>query len=268
LRNEYVCRRGLFLRIFPLAFVGNGGPTAKILAEEQFVPAPNESPQRTILVDIQGPLSDLRKAFDQKWRNCLNHAERNPVAVAQGTADTFFEDFIPLYEQLVARKKFTEPNDINEFQRVQQSLPDAFKMGIFLCTEHGTLTGGAICSALGDTGLYLFGATNDLGLKNKGAYRLQWHALQWLKDQGCKYYNLNGINPSKNPGSYHFKAGLAGKSGRELPYFGRFDCCSGFGPASVVRIAQATLPPLKRFIGPARRLYRLVLRPKARAPRS
>lgn len=255
LRSEYAGRRGLFLRVFPLAFAANGNLPADILAQEHFVPAPNESSQQTILVNIEAPLADLRKAFQQKWRNCLNHAERNPLVVTQGTGDLLFADFIPLYKQLVARKKFTEPNDIFEFRQIQQRLPDFFKMGIFLCTENGTLTGGAICTAMGDTGLYLFGATNELGLKNKGAYLLQWHALQWLKDHGCKYYNLNGVNPAKNPGSYRFKAGLAGKSGQELPYLGRFDSFAGFGPALAVRLAQITLPRLKRFICPTQGVH-------------
>lgn len=249
LRNEYVCRRHMVLRIFPLAFAGNGCVPEDLFKTEQYVPSPNEAPQQTLLVDIDGPLSELRKGFDKKWRNCLNHAERNPVQITQGTDDTLFADFIILYRQLVARKKFSEPNDINEFKRIQTSLPDTYKMRIFLCHENEVLTGGAICSAIGDSGLYLFGATNDVGLKNKGAYLLQWHALQWLKDRGCKYYNLNGINPVKNPGSYHFKAGLAGKNAREVHYLGRFDCYSGIGPATITRLGGRTLPFVKRVLG-------------------
>jgi len=267
LRNQYAGRRGLFLRVFPLAFATNSGSPTEVPAAEQFVPAPNETPQQTILMNIEAPLADLRKGFHQKWRNCLNHAERNSLVVRQGNDDLLFADFIPLYKQLVTRKQFVEPNNIFEFKRIQQCLPNPFKMCIFLCNENGALTGGAICSAMGDTGLYLFGATNELGLKNKGAYLLQWHALQWLKDQGCKYYNLNGINPVKNAGSYHFKAGLGAKSGHELPYLGRFDSCVGFGAASFVRVAQLTLPRLKGFLHPVQDLSRLVWRREAAGPR-
>jgi lipid II:glycine glycyltransferase (peptidoglycan interpeptide bridge formation enzyme) len=35
--------------------------------------------------------------------------------------------------------------------------------------------------SIGDTGVYLFGATNDEGMKNKGSYLLQWKAIQWMK---------------------------------------------------------------------------------------
>jgi lipid II:glycine glycyltransferase (peptidoglycan interpeptide bridge formation enzyme) len=248
LRNEFVCRRGLFLRIYPLAFTGGVGPLPDLFAEENYIPTLNEAPQQTILLNVENPLIDIRKGFEQKWRNCLNHAERNSLEISQGTADALFEDFIPLYRDMVARKKFTESNDINEFKRIQASLPEACKMRIFLCRENGTLTGGAICSAMGKSGLYLFGATNDLGLKNKGAYLLQWHALQWLKDQGCKNYNLNGINRTTNPGSYHFKSGLAGRYAQEIYYLGRFDSYAGISSTTIAFSGLYILPRLKRVL--------------------
>jgi hypothetical protein len=248
LRNEYVCRRGLVLRVFPLAFEGQGSPSGESLADEMFVQAPDESPSQTLLVNIETPLDELRKGFDKKWRNCLNHAERNALTVIQGSTDELFADFIPLYKQMVARKKFTEPNDINEFRVIQQRLPDSLKMRIFLCTDNGELSGGAICSATGDTGLYIFGATNESGMKNKCAYLLQWHALQWLKDEGCRYYNLNGINPVKNPGGYHFKAGVAGKAGQELHYLGRFDCYARPAQQTLTRLGLRVWPFLQRLL--------------------
>lgn len=249
LRNEFVCRRGLFLRIYPLAFASNEDTLPDHLAAEQFIPTPQETPQQTILLNLESPLAEIRKGFEQKWRNCLNHAERNSLVITQGTGDSLFEDFIPLYRELVARKKFTESNDINEFKRIQASLPEACKMRIFLCRENGMLTGGAICSAAGDSGLYLFGATSDLGLKNKGAYLLQWHALQWLKDQGCKNYNLNGINRVTNPGSYHFKTGLGGKCSREVHYLGRFDCYRFISSSTIAILGLRMLSYVKRVLG-------------------
>lgn len=70
---------------------------------------------------------------------------------------------------------------------------------------------GLVGSAHGDTGIYLLGATSDEGMKTKGSYLLQWRMVQWLKERGCRWYDLGGINPETNPGVYHFKAGLSGK---------------------------------------------------------
>ncbi len=257
LRNEYVCRRGLILRIFPIMYERNSNSDdsnlhLSTLLTEGYAPTPEESSQRTLLLDIRPPIEEIRKNLKQKWRNCLNKAERNQLEVIEGTEDIMFADFIGLYRELLKRKEFKEPNDINKFRLIQRALPGGFKMGLFLCRTNGQSSAGAICTAIGETGVYLFGATNDQGMKNKGSYLLQWKAIQWMKKNGCRYYNLNGINPIANPGSYHFKSGISGKSGKDIKYLGRFDCYSGAISASFVRIANLVLPFLKnakRYIG-------------------
>ena len=248
LRNEYVCRRGLILRIFPVVYDDNSHAYTDILSQEGYAPVPEENRGRTLIMDISQPLDDVRKKLDQKWRNCLNKSERNNLEVIEGTDDNLFADFIGLYRALLDRKQFQEPNDINEFRMIQRNLPPECKMRIFLCQSDGMSTAGVICATIGETGVYLFGATNDQGMGNKASYLLQWQAIQWMKNNGCRYYNLNGINPQKNPGSYHFKAGLSGKSGKDIYYLGRFDCYSGEITARLARTADVLLPLMKKIL--------------------
>jgi hypothetical protein len=247
LRNEYVRRRGLVLRIFPILFDEDSELYQESLSQEGYKPTPKESAQRTLVLDIQPSIEELRKNLKQKWRNCLNKSERNQLEIIEGTDDHLFEEFIGLYRELLERKKFEEPNDINEFRMIQKDLLQKNKMGIFLSKSNGFNSAGAICTAIGDTGVYLFGATNDEGVKNKGSYLLQWKAIQWMKNNGCRYYNLNGINPETNPGSYHFKSGVSGKRGMDVQYLGRFDCYSGMVSATLARIADSVLPLAKRI---------------------
>lgn len=61
-------------------------------------------------------------------------------------------------------------------------------------------------------------------------------------------YNLNGINPAANPGSYHFKKGIAGKSGKDVHYLGRFDCYSGKISAALAHTADLAFPFMKKVI--------------------
>jgi lipid II:glycine glycyltransferase (peptidoglycan interpeptide bridge formation enzyme) len=256
LRNEYVCRRSLILRIFPVLYDDNTHSYTDVLSQEGYNPVPEEERGRTLILDISTPIEDLRKKMDQKWRNCLNKAERNQLEVIEGTDDSLFADFIGIYGELLQRKKFEEPNDINEFRMIQRDLPPEFKMIIFLCRSEGVSSVGAIFTAIGETGVYLFGATNDQGMANKGSYLLQWKAIQWMKNIGCRVYNLNGINPIVNPGSYHFKAGLTGKSGKDVYYLGRFDCYSGEFTAKLARAADFLLPRLKKVISLSRKSFR------------
>jgi lipid II:glycine glycyltransferase (peptidoglycan interpeptide bridge formation enzyme) len=85
------------------------------------------------------------------------------------------------------------------------------------------ISNGIICSLIGSTGIYLFGATSDSGLRTRGAYLLQWRMIEWLKEKGCSCYDLNGINPESNPGTYQFKTGLSGKNGKDVYFLGQFD---------------------------------------------
>ena len=248
LRNEYVCRRGLILRIFPIQYDDNPYSCMDILTDEGYAPVPEEDPGRTLILDIGPPDADIRKKLDQKWRNCLNKSEKNQLEVIEGTEDGLFADFIGLYHALLERKKFQEPNDINEFRLIQQELPPENKMSIFLCRTDGISSAGVVCANTGETGIYLFGATNDQGMANKGSYLLQWKAIQWMKSTGCKYYNLNGINPAVNPGNYHFKSGLAGKNGKDVQYLGRFDCYSGVISEKLARVADSAMPRFKKIL--------------------
>lgn len=225
LKNEYVLRRGMILRVFPALYGESFAWATDVLRQEGFYPVSGEDRGRTFVLEISQPINELRKKLDQKWRNCLNKAERNRLEIIEGTEDSLFGEFIEIYRALLERKKFAEPNDINEFRTIQRELRNEHKMRIFLCrSAPGSSSAGVICSAVGETGVYLFGATNNEGMTNKASYQLQWKAIEWMKQNGCRYYNLNGINPLKNPGSYHFKAGLSGKNGEDVCYLGRFDC--------------------------------------------
>ena len=238
----------MILRIFPVLYDDNSNLYLDILLKEGYTRVPEKNRARTLILDIQPPIEELRKKLDQKWRNCLNRAERNQLEVIEGTDDSLFVDFIGIYQDLLRRKKFPEPNDINEFRMIQRELPTEFKMRIFLCRSNGFISAGAIFTAIGETGVYLFGATNDQGMANKGSYLLQWKAIQWMKNSGCRYYNLNGINPLINPGTYHFKAGLSGKNGKDVYYLGRFDCYSGKINAALARTAELVFPFMKKVI--------------------
>jgi Acetyltransferase (GNAT) domain len=222
LRNEYACRRGLVLRLFPALF-RNNTEFLSILDEEGFGQLNQERPDRTLLLDITRPLEELRAGLRQHWRRYLKVAERNNLEILEGTQDEFFEMFVGIYREMVSRKKFVEPNDIREFREIQRRLPENLKMKIMLCKANGTLCSGVICSAVGNTGIYLYGATSNLGLKARGSYLLHWKLIEWLKQKGVSTYDLHGINPVENPGTYKFKSDLCGDHGQDVVFMGRFD---------------------------------------------
>ncbi|MGA2019366.1 MAG: GNAT family N-acetyltransferase [Candidatus Sulfotelmatobacter sp.] len=237
LRNEYVCKRGLSLRLFPVLFDDSSLCFSQILAEEGFSSLGEDLRGRTILMDLQPPLTALREGMARNWKRNLRQAEQNELETIEGTTDELFERFIPIYKQMVTRKNFVEPNNIHQFKSIQARLPEQFKMKIMLCRSGGETCAGLIWSQMGKMGIELFAATSDAGMQNKGSYLLRWKIVEKLKQSGAAVYNLNGINPAANPGGFKFKSELAGKNGKDVRYVGRFDshagvvtrCCIEFG---------------------------------------
>ena len=211
--DEYARRRGLLVRILPNVF--RDAPAAPAFetacAEIGFQPGTSTAPYRTIRVDLTPAPEFIRKRLDQKWRNQLNAAERNGLTFREGAGDDLFAEFTIIYRELLARKQFETTVDIDEFARIQRALPESLRMRVLLCEREGKLLAGLVGAAIGDTGLYLLGATSSEGMKAKGSYLLQWRMMQWLRECGCRWYDLGGINPQRNSGVYHFKSGLGGQ---------------------------------------------------------
>jgi len=150
---------------------------------------------------------------------------------------------------LVNRKAFTEPNDIREFRSIQERLPRNLKMKILLCKAEGKLCSGLICSAIGDTAIYLYGATSTAGLESRGSYLLHWKLIEWLKETGIATYDLHGINPAVNPGTYKFKADLCGSNGQDVHFLGQFDAHASLLSHSCVALGDR----LRQMVGAFRR---------------
>jgi hypothetical protein len=242
LYDEYVVRRGLHLRVLP---GGSHDDDANALLAQalarRFEPATFDAGEsfRTIVIDLRPELRQIRAGLDQKWRNQLNRAERNGLDVdVMETADAF-DVFAPLYAQLVDRKQLVAQN-LDAFRRVQSRLDARQRMKVMICKQGGRPVAGLVAATIGSTGVYLLGATDELGMKCKGAYLLQWRLIEALKQQGLPFYDLAGINPQLNPGVYHFKKGFGG---REASYESPFVAC-----------ASATSGLLARALNISRRL--------------
>jgi lipid II:glycine glycyltransferase (peptidoglycan interpeptide bridge formation enzyme) len=252
LRTEYVVRRKTSLRINPLFTEDQRQGCLPLFQAEGYTYAPPKKSSCTIIVDLGRPLSDLRKGLDQKWRNCLNRAEKNGLEIVEGVDDAMFELFLEMYREMLARKRLVEPGDIRTFRAMQAELPERHKMNVIVVLDQGEPCAGAIISAIGRRGIYLFGATADRGMKNKASYLAQWRAIQWLKEMQCAEYDLHGVNAESNPGVYAFKSGLRGRNGKECGFIRYFEAHSGIRSRIVLAAADfmnRQYKALKNFYG-------------------
>jgi lipid II:glycine glycyltransferase (peptidoglycan interpeptide bridge formation enzyme) len=212
IEDEYMKARKLCVRILPNAFEGTAraGVFHSSFAEFTREGTSSADSYRTFLVDLSPSSEKLRAGLDAKWRNKLKQAERNQLSVTSGNGVDEFRAFTEMYFQMLKRKDFDTTVDVEEFARMQGLLAEPERMRVWMCQSKGIPVAGLVVAALGDSAIYLLGATSDAGLESRGAYLLQWTAMQWLRAQGVRWYDLGGIDPEKNPGVYRFKKGFSG----------------------------------------------------------
>jgi lipid II:glycine glycyltransferase (peptidoglycan interpeptide bridge formation enzyme) len=250
IEDEYLKARKLFVRILPNAFVGSPRAEAFQAAFSGFSTESGNGVEtyRTFVLDLTQPLDDLRRKLDKKWRNQLSRAEKNGLTMTAGDGVGDFRTFLEMYGEMYKRKVFKTTVDAQEFMRMQQELPESQRMRVLICREEGMAVAGVVASAMGDSAIYLLGATSDAGLNAKGAYFLQWTLISWLKGRGVKSYDLGGIDPVGNPGVYHFKKGFSGADVFQIEPFAASNSAVSSGMAraglTLQRRLRASLKPL------------------------
>lgn len=244
--DEYVRRRGLVLRLNPRLFLEQDQACLDVLREEGLLPADEARKKQSLIIDLSHGVDELRKALDKKWRNCLSKAERSGLEIVSGTSLDLFDEFAGVYEKMLARKQFEPSASIEKHRRMQTLLPDANKMDIVVARQDGVACAGAICVTFGDTAVYLFGATDDAGMKVSASYLVQWQVVSTLVARGVRYYDLNGINAEANPGTYHFKRGLAGRHAYEVTFSGLYNMYPNGAVRQAVALADKLRSQVKR----------------------
>lgn len=208
IRNEYVINQKLLLRIRPFlysSFLSNS--TYEIDIKNIFnVKYPLYN---TLILDLQKDISQIRKNFRSNWRNHLNKAERNSIQIFRGVDQKLLDDFIVIYKEMLSRKKFTENIDLTSFYEFINRTETFNKPKLIIAYSNNIPISGIIFSSVGDIGISLFRATNEIGMRLNASYIIQFETIKWLKELGASIYDLGGIDPINNPNVFNFKLGIS-----------------------------------------------------------
>jgi lipid II:glycine glycyltransferase (peptidoglycan interpeptide bridge formation enzyme) len=211
LQDEYTQKRSLLLRIIcPIGEDKWISEQNKLFQNAKFNLTNVSKQNRTLLVDIVKSEDEIRQSLHQKWRNCLNRSEKSQLEVTRGTDSIIFQQLTDLYSDLRERKKFDVDLEPDFYQKVQQNLPEHEKFVVHVAKFDGKPVAAHLGSYLGDTAVYLLGASNQEGNKLNASYLLQWVVMLYAKQKGCTWYDLGGIDPDNNPGVYRFKQRMGG----------------------------------------------------------
>jgi len=245
LKQEYVIKRSLLLRVVPNEIVGENEDVVTLLGQEGFDRQSGICPYKTSVIDLSASVDELMSGFHKRWREKLRRSQRNDLEIVEGTDEKLYDEFAALYSQMHDRKKFVQFMDLEQFRALQKDLPDRFKMKIMICKSHSEPASALIFSMTGESGFPVFSATGNNGLKVHASYLLRWTMLEELKERGCRYLDQGGIDIEKNPGGYKFKMGMGG---REVSYIGHFDLCQSRVRSVLVKAGFRSRDGLRFFL--------------------
>jgi lipid II:glycine glycyltransferase (peptidoglycan interpeptide bridge formation enzyme) len=227
LRQEYAVRRGLLLRIRSYD-VDNGNESQlirNIFREEGFYFLQKERKYHTFILDLNPNLVQIRNNFKKFWRHNLNKAERKDLEIVTGSSDEMYQNYSRIYQDMLSRKKFQKyVSDLKADIAMQNKLPNDLKTMVFLCRYNDEIVAGGIVAAIGATGIDYGAATTTrcVEMKLQASYFIKWKIIEWLKENGFRYYDLRGGIDGEMPGVKFFKSGLGGD---EVFYLGSFETC-------------------------------------------
>ncbi|MBN1764016.1 MAG: peptidoglycan bridge formation glycyltransferase FemA/FemB family protein [Sedimentisphaerales bacterium] len=210
--NQYVHTKGLLLRIKPT--IGMESWNSMIhdtFRDCGFSISKTIKPYRTLLLDMDRSLDDIRKNLSQKWRNNLKRSEAGTQPIESDCSVESLVRFSGLYDTFRENKQFDVELDPKFYIEVQRMLSESERMVVALCEHDGVLISGHVSSLLGDTAVNLFRANTKAALSSRVSYRIQWNGVLRAHEQGCQWYDLGGIDPDNNPGVYSFKKGMGGE---------------------------------------------------------
>lgn len=174
--------------------------------------AQDDCPQ-TIWIDLSIGKDRLFENLDSQWRYGVRRAGREGVTVEQSLEPKDVSDFFRLCSHVSETKGFTLPGS----ERLIQELLDRSKSGqdvearLFVARHEQRLGAGAVVMRCGRNAHYLWGAVDRELSKYRTGEAVQWAVMEWAVDQGCIQYDLEGIDPATNPGTYKFKKKMGGR---------------------------------------------------------
>ncbi|MFN2137898.1 MAG: lipid II:glycine glycyltransferase FemX [Candidatus Promineifilaceae bacterium] len=154
------------------------------------VPADTIQPPRTIMIDLAPPEEEILAAMKQKTRYNIRLSSRKDVVVREGSAEDL-ATFVDLMKITGQRDKFGTHEPAYYAAMYSLFAPDH---AVLLLAEYeGQPLAGAMITALGDTAVYLYGASSNEERNRMPAYAVQWAAIRWAKERGCRQYDLWGV---------------------------------------------------------------------------
>ena len=221
LRMHLVDKEGHLLRI-RLPTTTRDIAEADIL-HANFFPTDRSHKYKTVLINLDFDESTLRSKLHPKWRYELRRAEGEDLEIIAGHSLAMVERFLKLYRDMRSFKSFEEQIDPVFLRNMVDT---SFNFEVRIARHEGLDVGGHVTAYTPACATYLFGATTELGRALRAGYALGWDAVKSARAQGICWFDLGGVDKTKNSPGYTFKIRTGG---HEISALGPYEAGSHLG---------------------------------------
>ena len=172
--------------------------------------------RQSLRLDLDQTLDDIFASFRKATRYEIRRSERHDLEIRMAGNDKEREDWLQLYNEMATDKKFPA-DDLRHLRRILGWLgTDPARGGLLLAYNESRLLGGIVLVRSGARCWYLLGATAK-DEKFSAGHLLQWHGLQWAKQNRCREYDFGGYREGTSSGPAFFKRGFCNNVVTFLP---------------------------------------------------
>lgn len=180
------------------------------------------APTATVMLDARRSPDELRAAMRTNARRNLRRAERQGVVVRDGD-ERDLATLIRLIGATGARQGFDAYPD-RYYETMWRAFAPDGHAHLVVAEHEGTPLSALLLIAFGDTVLYKIGGWSGEPRSIRPNELAHWHAAQWARSAGYRWYDLEGIDPrvaeavlagaappkTEQAGVSHFKLGFGG----------------------------------------------------------
>ena len=164
------------------------------LLQRGFRPSPfSLAPTATVLIEANRTQTEMLAAMRKSRRRVIRKSATGPITVRTGT-----ERDLPAFNSLLAstgrRHRFFPPS-ADYFRTMWELFSRSNDIVLFIAECSGEPVATELDIAFGDTLVAKRAGWSGQRASDHPTELLVWAALNWAREQGLKYYDMEGINP-------------------------------------------------------------------------
>jgi lipid II:glycine glycyltransferase (peptidoglycan interpeptide bridge formation enzyme) len=210
-------------------------PIEEVLKSGGWRRAHDMQPRKTRIVDLTADEDALWSDLRKKWRQYVNKAKSNGVAVrdVDPTVEANAFDVFHGVMREVSKRTALPLRSAATFREVWEAFaPTGESRLLFAEDGAGEVQAVLLLVRCGSRVVEPYGGMTQAGAESRANYLLKWEAIRTSKEQGGTSYDMWGLIGT---GIDHFKAGFGG---REVEYIGAWDLALSPVGAAAFRAAE------------------------------